>query len=117
MRVLHLITEFPPVIYGGLGTAVGGRIEASARAGISVAVELVEGLLMLDSPCYGYGSPCQVSYGDAQKAPQHAKGLVFFQSSWSDAIQVGIRAVTRWCADIVYLHTAMLWVCCSLKLV
>jgi hypothetical protein len=23
MRILHLTTEFPPVIYGGLGTAVG----------------------------------------------------------------------------------------------
>ena len=59
MRVLHLTTEFPPVIYGGLGTAVGGWVTATARAGISVAVQLVEGPLVLDanvaSTYYGYG--------------------------------------------------------------
>ena len=60
MRILHLTTEFPPVIYGGLGTAVGGWVTASARAGISVAVQLVEGPLVLDAgvaqhPIYGYG--------------------------------------------------------------
>ena len=59
MRILHLTTEFPPVIYGGLGTAVGGWVTASARAGISVAVQLVEGPLVLDannaSTPYGYG--------------------------------------------------------------
>lgn len=40
MNVLHLTTEFPPVIYGGLGTAIGGLVEASARAGIGVGVLL-----------------------------------------------------------------------------
>jgi hypothetical protein len=47
MRVLHLTTEFPPVIYGGLGTAVGGWVTATARSGVSVAVQLVEGPLVL----------------------------------------------------------------------
>ena len=41
MRVVHLTTEFPPVIYGGLGTAVGGLVHAAARAGMEVAVLLV----------------------------------------------------------------------------
>src|SRR5215211_3184932 len=40
MRVLHLTTEFPPVIYGGLGTALGGLAFASARAGMTVGVLL-----------------------------------------------------------------------------
>lgn len=40
MRVLHLTTEFPPVIYGGLGTALGGLAFASVRAGITVGVLL-----------------------------------------------------------------------------
>ena len=43
MRVLHLTTEFPPLIYGGLGTAIGGLVRASAQAGIEVAVMLVGG--------------------------------------------------------------------------
>ena len=41
MRVLHLTTEFPPIIYGGLGTAVGGLVAASSQAGIETAVLLV----------------------------------------------------------------------------
>lgn len=41
MRVLHLTTEFPPLIYGGLDTAVGGLVNASASAGIETAVLLV----------------------------------------------------------------------------
>src|SRR5215203_1684984 len=45
MRVLHLTTEFPPIIYGGLGTAVGGWVTGSARSGVDVAVLLVEGPL------------------------------------------------------------------------
>ncbi len=40
MRVLHLTTEFPPVIYGGLGTAIGGLVRASASAGLQVGVLL-----------------------------------------------------------------------------
>jgi glycogen(starch) synthase len=45
MRVLHLTTEFPPVIWGGLGTAVGGIVIASAGAGLTVGVLLVGGVL------------------------------------------------------------------------
>ena len=41
MRVLHVTTEYPPIVYGGLGTAVGGLVTASQRAGIEVAVVLV----------------------------------------------------------------------------
>lgn len=47
MRVLHLTPEFPPVIWGGLGTAVGGLANASSRYGIEVGVLLVGGVLVL----------------------------------------------------------------------
>ena len=43
MRILHVTTEYPPVIYGGLGTAVGALVEASAQLGLEVAVLLVGG--------------------------------------------------------------------------
>ncbi len=56
MRVLHLTTEFPPVIYGGLGTAVGGWVLASARAGLTMGVLLVEGELVIDDPAGPRGS-------------------------------------------------------------
>ena len=57
MRVLHLTTEFPPVIYGGLGTAVGGWATACARAGVEIAVQLVGGVLALDGAAALYGAP------------------------------------------------------------
>ena len=47
IRVLHLTPEFPPVIWGGLGTAVGGLANASAQAGMTVGVLLVGGVLVL----------------------------------------------------------------------
>src|SRR3954451_643794 len=100
MRILHLTTEFPPVIYGGLGTAVGGWVNASARAGISVAVQLVEGPLVLDAGAvdtyYGYG------YGGNRVGssrlthdphPRHAAAVPFFQSNWSSAIERGLHAI------------------------
>jgi len=42
--------EFPPVIYGGLGTAVGGLVEASANAGMAVGI-----LLFGQTAGSGYG--------------------------------------------------------------
>jgi glycogen(starch) synthase len=113
MRVLHLTTEFPPVIYGGLGTAVGGWVTASARAGISVAVQLVEGPLIVDggvtSTYYGYGYGGFRTAAPTAQARPASGNVPFFQSSWSRAIELGIRTVQTWQPDVVHLHTAMLW--------
>src|ERR671939_78795 len=54
MRALHVTPEYPPVIWGGLGTAVGGLVSASARSGMTVGVLLVGGALVL-APCEGGG--------------------------------------------------------------
>ena len=40
--------------------------------------------------------------GDAAAVP-------FFQSTWSTAIERGLRAIQIWRPDVVHLHTAMLW--------
>ena len=112
MRVLHLTTEFPPVIYGGLGTAVGGWVIASARSGITVAVLLVEGVLLVDGLRHShYGQPACTSHGaNAQKqAIINRDGVAFFQTSWASAIEAGVRLVHKWQPNIVHLHTAMLW--------
>ena len=72
MRVLHLTTEFPPVIYGGLGTAVGGWVQASAREGMNMGVLLIEGQLVLDDAEHaGRRQGVHVPAGDAD--------LAFFQ--------------------------------------
>ena len=57
MRVLHLTVEYPPIIHGGLGTAVGGLVHASADASLEVAV-----LLVGHTGHAGYGP-----WGDSQR--------------------------------------------------
>jgi glycogen synthase len=109
MRVLHLTTEFPPVIYGGLGTAVGGWVGASARAGIEVAVQLVEGPLMLGGGGSAYGSPQPRGGSRHGEVVVGDEGIVFYTSSWEDAVDVGVKAIRSWRPDVVHLHTAMLW--------
>lgn len=109
VRVLHLTTEFPPVIYGGLGTAVGGWVTASARAGIEVAVQLVEGPLVLGAGGTTYGSPQPRRGGRQGEVVVGNEGILFYTSSWEDAVEVGVRAIRAWRPDVVHLHTAMLW--------
>lgn len=110
MRVLHLTTEFPPVIYGGLGTAVGGWAKACARAGVEIAVQLVGGVLALNGGAALYGA-CRyrTSHRDASPVRKSEEGILFIQCSEPDAIAAGVRAVEEWRPDVVHLHTAMLW--------
>jgi glycogen(starch) synthase len=108
MRVLHLTTEFPPVIYGGLGTAVGGWVTGSARSGLTVGVLLVEGPL-------GDPEGQSTTYGDVRPKREQTEevierdGVTFFQASSANAVQAGLEAVRRWRPDIIHLHTAMIW--------
>jgi len=109
MRVLHLTTEFPPVIYGGLGTAVGGWVSASARRGIDVAVQLVGGPLLRGGPGSAYGSPQPRGGVQQGEVVVGGEGILFYTSSSEDAVEVGTRAIRAWRPDVVHLHTAMLW--------
>lgn len=98
------------MIYGGLGTAVGGWVKACARAGIDVAVQLVEGSLVLDGTAAMYGAPRRRSPNTGELSARESKdGIQFFQCSWSEAIAAGVRVVEKWHPDVVHLHTAMLW--------
>lgn len=99
MRVLHLTTEFPPVIYGGLGTAIGGLVNASVQAGVDVAVVL-------------FGPFAGSSYGQSQPLPatrgvrrRSAGGVNLFEVSWSMDIDALARLVARWRPDLLHLHS------------
>jgi glycogen(starch) synthase len=110
MRVLHLTPEYPPVIWGGLGTAVGGLVTASAHAGILVGVLLVGGVLLVDE--MNYGSPWQpvsVEHFMSDQPVVDSEGVIFFHVAAADAIEAGIRLVRTWKPDVIHLHTAWLW--------
>jgi glycogen(starch) synthase len=112
MRVLHLTTEFPPVIYGGLGTAVGGLVTASVRSGVTAGVLLVGGVLRVGEPLqggYGHPSPRAEKTSDPERAVVGPEGITFFQVAPSDAIEPSIRLARRWQPDVVHLHTAWVW--------
>jgi glycogen(starch) synthase len=118
LRVLHLTTEYPPVIYGGLGTAVGGWVAASAKSGMTMGVLLVEGELVVNGePANVYGAPrpgraahpATIEVEGGEQAVVDRLGVRFFQATWSTAVEIGLRLVRRWQPDIIHLHTAMVW--------
>ena len=94
MRVLHLTTEFPPIIYGGLGTAVGGWVEGSARSGVDVGVLLIEGPLADEEGNLSYGRPRPQASGHGGITERG--GITFFQATSRDAVSAGLQAVERW---------------------
>jgi glycosyltransferase involved in cell wall biosynthesis len=109
MRILHLTTEYPPVIYGGLGTAVGGWVTASARSGITAGVLLVEGSLLAEGATTGYGATLAYREPAARAPHTDSHGVTFFQASWADAVPVALGVMRRWRPNVIHLHTAMLW--------
>src|SRR5437660_966615 len=112
MRVLHLTPEFPPVIWGGLGTAAGGLANASAHAGMSVGVLLVGGRLVIGDGSYGRWRP--ITFGQRSDQPDEplvvsSDGVSFFQVSPTEAESAAIRLVRKWKPDVVHLHSAWFW--------
>src|SRR3954447_25361205 len=98
LRVLHLTPEFPPVIWGGLGTAVGGLVNASARAGMTVGVLLVGGVLVLDQHRYGgvrdFSEELLTNHW--RKARAAPGNVTFFHISPHDAVNASIRLAREW---------------------
>ena len=112
MRVLHVTPEYPPVIWGGLGTAVGGLANASAREGLEVAVLLAGGVLVLDHqagrPAYGQPIPQWKGVSTTSTVPVNPDGVAFFHVAPDEAIRAGVELARSWKPDVVHLHTAWL---------
>src|SRR5262245_1295489 len=98
MRILHLTTEFPPIIYGGLGTAVGGLVAASARAGIDVAV-----LLVGAGTWPAYSSAAESIHAPAV-SPLGNRDVLVHPTNHFDAVAEAVRFVEWWKPDIVHVH-------------
>src|ERR1051326_9076089 len=102
MRILHITTEFPPVIYGGLGTAVGGLVNASARHGLTVGVLLIGGTLVVGDvthvthTAYGRAGPSHLISGEPGQPVEHPAGITFFQIPWDASLEAAVRVVERW---------------------
>jgi glycogen synthase len=101
VRVLHLTTEFPPVIYGGLGTAIGGLARASVQAGIDV------GVLLFGHDGNAYGRPGADRSDISRAAPPH--GIRLEEVSFDDGIDALTRAARRIEPDVLHLHSFWLW--------
>ena len=114
MRVLHLTTEFPPLIYGGLGTAIGGLVRASAQAGIEVGVMLVGGSA---NPSYWQG-PEVTMLPDAAEVPRDENpGIRLLCTSYREAEAVGVSWLLHWRPDVLHLHSFWLWpLACALRM-
>ncbi|WP_147154074.1 glycosyltransferase family 4 protein [Reyranella soli] len=105
MRVFHLTTEFPPLVYGGLGTAIGGLVAASARAGIEVTVLLVAG----DAKA-SYQWPAKTWQADAVDAVDHGDaGIHLLHASHDNAEAVAVDWLRACRADVLHLHVFWLW--------
>lgn len=111
MRVLHLTPEFPPVIWGGLGTAVGGLVMASAQAGITVGVLLMGGVLSIHEHGYGGWQPITSDHlaGGTGRVFLNPEGITFFHVASPDASQESISLVKQWQPDLIHVHSAWLW--------
>jgi glycogen(starch) synthase len=100
MRILHLTVEYPPIIHGGLGTAVGGLVQASAESGLDAAVLLV-----------GHGAYAGYSRSTHDTAPwpeaEHDPRVICAQ--WDDAVEVAVNVARTWRPDLIHLHPFWLW--------
>jgi len=97
VRVLHLTTEYPPVVYGGLGTALGGLTVAQARAGMEV------GVLVAGSRA-AYGLPAGPFPGSSQITIERRDGLTIFWCDSHEPTELAVRLVRWWKPDVVHLH-------------
>ncbi len=99
MRVLHITTEYPPIIYGGLGTAVGGLVRASALAGLQVAV-----LLVGHGSTPGYGGSGSEDAGDSDALGRRDRSVTVWAVPHSEAISASIDFARRWRPDVIHVH-------------
>lgn len=97
MRVLHLTRDLPPRCHGGLSTAVGGLVGASARHGLGVTVLSFDDWRPART---GVAAPC---------APADENGVAVLRVTHPahlDAARAFARAARP---DLLHVHHGMLW--------
>ena len=99
MRVLHITTEYPPIVYGGLGTAVGGLVAASALAGMQVAV-----LLVGHGNMPGYCAPQPELGAACGVLESRNRNVTIWAVPHSGAVEASIAFARRWRPDVIHVH-------------
>lgn len=99
MRVLHITTEYPPIVYGGLGTAVGGLATASALAGLQVAV-----LLIGHGSTPGYCRSGPELSTDSSVRGRRVNDVTIWTVPHSAAVSESVDFARRWRPDVIHVH-------------
>lgn len=111
MRVLHITSEYPPVIWGGLGTAVGGLTKALSQESASVGVLLVGGALVLGEQPYGSWNTFSLEELKVQFLSRNfirKENILFFHVSLDVTEKTADLLSDYWVPEIIHLHTAWL---------
>jgi glycogen synthase len=99
VRVLHITTEYPPIVYGGLGTAVGGLVAASAHAGIRVAV-----LLIGHGNTPGYHSSAPEAPNNSDFTSWKIRNVTVWAIPHAAAVSESVEFARRWRPDVIHVH-------------
>lgn len=97
MRVLHLTRDLPPRHHGGLSTAVGGLVRASAHHGLTVAVISFDDWRPARG---GAAAPC---------APHDEDGITVLRVTHADHLAAVHAAARAFAPHLVHVHHGMLW--------
>ena len=108
-EILHVTSEYPPIHFGGLGTAVAGLTRALGEAGAHVAVLLVQGG---GYGYYGYAYGFDAARGQRSRPAGVAvtrAGVEQLQVSYAEGVSIAplLAAIRR--PQIVHLHSSWLW--------
>jgi glycogen(starch) synthase len=97
MRVLHLTRDLPPRSQGGLSTAVGGLVRASARYGVAVSVISFDAWRPTRTAAPG---PCE---------PRHEDGVDVLRVTHLEHLGAARAFARAMAPDLLHVHHGMLW--------
>jgi glycogen(starch) synthase len=93
------------LIYGGLGTAIGGLVRASAFAGMTQGVLLVGG-----GGRAGYDPrPLDQMPAAPAEVSDPGRSVKVFPVSYAEAKEAAVQVVREWRPDVIHLHVFWLW--------
>lgn len=97
MRVLHLTRDLPPRSLGGLSTAVGGLVRASARHGVPVSVVSFDAWRPTRAAA---PAPCE---------PHNEDGVEVLRVTHLDHLPAARAFAQAMKPDLLHVHHGMLW--------